>query len=423
MFYHNLKYTLLTLFRNKGLIFWTFAFPIILGTFFYLAFSDIEKNETLDIMDIAIVENQALEANAFFQQAFSYLGDEDNQDRLFHIQYKEEEEAKELLEQDKIIGYIILTENKPKIVVATSGIYETILKYVTEEISETSIMAENLIKLELSNNQHLFQQGSIDDIENKENIDDIASIGDIEILGTYENLASFYQEIITNVLEMMQESNPNIKDISSKHLSYTMIEFYTLIAMTCLYSGMLGMVAINQNLANMSHIGKRIAISPVPKRKLVLSSAIASYITSLVGILLLFIYTIFVLQVDYGSRFPQIILLTLVGCLAGLSLGIMVACLFKKSDNIKTGMIISITMLGCFLSGMMGITMKYVIDKNIPVINLINPASMITDGFYALYYYSSLDRYYFNVISLLIFTCIMFGISIFSLRRQTYDSI
>ena len=80
-------------------------------------------------------------------------------------------------------------------------------------------------------------------------------------------------------------------------------------------------------------------------------------------------------------------------------------------------------MLGCFFSGMMGITMKYIIDKHIPIINKINPASMITDGFYSLYYYDTLDRFYFDVASLLGFAFIMITISYFSLRRQKYDSI
>ena len=80
-------------------------------------------------------------------------------------------------------------------------------------------------------------------------------------------------------------------------------------------------------------------------------------------------------------------------------------------------------MLGCFLSGMMGITMKYIVDKNIPIINKINPASMITDGFYSLYYYDTLDRFFFNIISLLLFSIIMFIISYNGLRRQKYDNI
>ena len=237
------------------------------------------------------------------------------------------------------------------------------------------------------------------------------------------NINVDYTAIYKEVAEIAQSSEANIEDVSSNNLSYTMIEFYTLIAMACLYGGILGMVAINYNLANMSSNGKRVAVTPTSKNKLILSSTIASYIAQVIGIALLFIYTIFVLKVDYGDNLPLVILLALVGCLAGLSLGVMISCLVKASENVKTGIIISITMLGCFLSGMMGITMKYIVDKNIPIINKLNPASMITDGFYSLYYYETLDRYYFNVISLLIFAFVMIALSIFSLRRQKYDSI
>ena len=48
---------------------------------------------------------------------------------------------------------------------------------------------------------------------------------------------------------------------------------------------------------------------------------------------------------------------------------------------------------------------------------------MITDGLYALYYYDTLDRYFINVASLLIFAMVMILLSISGLRRQKYDSI
>ena len=97
--------------------------------------------------------------------------------------------------------------------------------------------------------------------------------------------------------------------------------------------------------------------------------------------------------------------------------------MLKTNENTKTGILISLTMLFCFLSGMMGITMKYIIDKYAPIINKINPASMITDGLYSLYYYNTLDRYYFNIISLIIFSLVLILISLNRLRRQKYDSI
>lgn len=137
-----------------------------------------------------------------------------------------------------------------------------------------------------------------------------------------KNIESLYQKIHEEVLEIIQNQNTNIKDISSNNLSYTMIEFYTLIAMACLYGGILGMVSINQNLANMSSKGKRVSVAPISKGKVILSTVLASYMTQLIGLAILFLYTIFVLKVDYGSNLPLIILLGVVGSLAGLSFGI-----------------------------------------------------------------------------------------------------
>ena len=395
MFIHNFKYAFKTLFRNKMLIFWTFAFPIILGTFFNLAFSNIENSEKLDIINIAIIDNEdlKLDENKGIKEAFEQLSDEQNEDRLFYTQYVSEEKAKELLENDEISGYLIIEENKPKTVIKTNGINETILKYVTEQIMQTTKIVEDLATEKITKE---IQSGNI-------KID--------------------YQKIYQDVLDIASQDNVKIKNISNTNLSYTMIEFYTLIAMTCLYGGILGMTSINNSLANMGEVGKRTSVAPISKGKVIISSLLASYITQLIGLAILFAYTIFALKIDYGTNLPLIILLSLTGSLAGLSLGIAVATLVKSNENVKTGILIAVTMFGCFLSGMMGITMKYVIDTHLPLLNKLNPASMITDGFYSLYYYDTFDRYFFNIASLLIFSGILILISVRGLRRQKYDSI
>lgn len=393
MFTHNFKYSLKTLFRNKALIFWTFAFPIILGTFFNLAFSDIENSEKLDIIHIAIIKNDDFDNNEIFKTAFEELSDEKNEDRLFETKYATEEEAKRLLEDGEIVGYMELVDGEPKLTFTTSGINETIFKYVSEEITQTSNIVKNLSEEEIQK----------------------------EIMAGNYNID--YENIYSKVIELTEEDSVHLNNISNANLSYTMIEFYTLIAMACLYGGILGAVAINQNLANMTNQGKRVSVAPTSKFKVILSSVLASYITQLVGVALLFLYTVFVLKVDYGDHLGLVIALAMAGSLAGLSLGVAVATIMKAGDNAKTGVIIAITMLGCFLSGMMGITMKYIVDKNIPIVNKLNPASMITDGFYSLYYYDTLDRYIFDIGSLLIFAFLLITISYISLRRQKYDSI
>ncbi len=392
MFYHNFKYTLKTLLRNKGLIFWTFAFPLILGTFFHLAFSDIESKESLDIIDIAVVESSDFKDNEIFNEALQELSKKDSSNQLFNITYTTKENASSLLEDSKISGYLTFKDDDVNITVKTNGINETILRFVVSEITSEKELMETIIKTNVE-----------DSIKNNVSID--------------------YSKITEDALNLINSTEVNIKDVTNSNISYTMIEYYTLIAMACMYGAILAIYTTNKKLANMSSAGKRTSISPAHKGKTLLASLFASYLVQILGIAILFIYTIFVLKVDYGSRLPETILLALAGSLAGLSLGVALATLLKTNENNKTGILISVTMVCCFLSGMMGITMKYVIDKNVPWLNWINPANMITDGLYSLYYYETLNRYYFNIISLLIFSFILLLMSYQGLRRQKYDSI
>ena len=389
MFLHNLKYSLKTLFRSKALIFWTFAFPIILGTFFKMAFSDIENSEKLDIIDIAIVDNNNFNNDIVFKNTFKELSDKNSENYMFNVKYTTLDECKKLLEEEKVSAYILFNDDDINVSVNKSGINETVTKYVIDEVQSKKVILTNIITKELESNNYMVN----------------------------------YEEIVSLANNIMNNSKAKFKDISRSNLSYTMIEFYTLIAMSCLYGSMLSMYIINYILPNMNSVGKRISVSGIKKLSLLISSLISSYIVQIVGIFILFIYTIFVLKVDYGSNIDKVILLMLTGSFAGLSLGVLVSSLIKTNENAKTGILVGITMLMCFMSGMMGITTKYIIDKNVRVLNLINPASMITDGFYSLYYYDTFNRYYFNVISLLVFSTVMLLISYSSLRRQRYDSI
>ena len=390
MFWHNFKYTLKTLFKNKMLIFWTFAFPLILGLFFNMAFSGIEESETFSALDIAVVNDDNFQNNISFKMVLEKLSNEEN--KIFNTKYVDLKEAKNLLKKDKIVGYLVFEKDKPKIVINSSGSYETIFKNVIDEISQTILINNNMIQDEIIK-------------ENK--------------LGNTID----YQVIYQKVEKIIQESKSNIEDISSSNLSYVMIEFYTLIAMTCLYGGVISMEAMNQALPNMDSKGKRISVSPTRKGIIILSGLLASYIVQLLGIFLLFAFLLFVLNIDFGNHLFLCILLSVVASLAGLSIGLVVSATLKTNENAKVGIIIAISMVCSFLSGMMGITMKYIVDKNLPLLNKINPGNMITDGFYSLYYYDTLDRYTFDIISLLIFSIILLVISGIILRRQKYDSI
>lgn len=392
MFYHNFKYILKILFRNRALVFWTYIFPILLGTLFSLAFSNIENKEKLDIINIDVVNDNNFNKSISYNETIKILSDEESSDRLFNTKYTSLEEAKKDLENNDITGYLLFNDvDEVTIYVNSNGINETVLRYVMDEVKSNKMMMESIIKKEMAN-------------------------------GNY-NVIIDYDSYVNEIKNLINVDNVKLNDISNKNMSYTMIEYYSLIAMACMYGGMISMTIINKMLPNMDVVGKRVAVSKLSKGKMLLSSLLSGYVVQLIGLIILFIYTILVLNVDYGSNLIYVILLALLGSMAGLSLGMMLASALKVNENAKMGMLIAISMFGSFLAGMMGVTLKYVIDKNVPLLNKINPVNMITDGLYSLYYYSSFNRYYFNIISLVIFSVIMIIISYLALRRQQYDSI
>ncbi|MBE6160640.1 MAG: ABC transporter permease [Firmicutes bacterium] len=391
MFFHNLKYTLKTIFKNKLLIFWTFAFPIILGLFFNMAFSDIESDEKLKVFDIAVVNNENFKNNTLYKEIIEELSS--GKDKVFNVKYTSLEDSENLLKDDKIEGYLNFKSDTPNIIVKKSGINQTILKSVIEEIE--------------------IRKNVLNDVVEKQVKIEIES-------GNYDINT---EEIVNNILIRIDDEVVKFNNKSNSNLSYMTIEYYTLIAMACMYSAMIGLTAINQSLPNMGSIGKRSSITPTKKSVIVLSKAIGSYIISTLGIALLILFLKFLLKIDFGSKMLYVVILALTGSLAGTSMGILISSIIKAKEGTKVGITIAVSMFLSVLSGMMGVTLKYVIDKNVPIVNLINPNNMITDGFYTLYYYDTLNRYWMNIASLIIFSFICLLISLISIRRDKYDSI
>ena len=117
MFRHNFKYSLKVLFKNKAFNILDFLpFPIILGIFFNMAFSNIENSEKLKVIDIAIIDNQEFNENEnFLKQVFQNLSDEKNENRMFNTKYVSLEKAKEMLKNEDITGYILFENKEAKI--------------------------------------------------------------------------------------------------------------------------------------------------------------------------------------------------------------------------------------------------------------------------------------------------------------------
>ncbi|MBR6166199.1 ABC transporter permease [Candidatus Saccharibacteria bacterium] len=385
MFFHNYKYALKTLLKNKALVFWTLAFPFILAIFFNLAFARLHDYDQFEPFDIAIVRDDAYNNEQTFAAAFKTLtsGDE----RMFKAKYVDFDEADKMLDEEKVEGIVYVKDGQAHVKIKGNGTNQTVLKMTTEQVAQMSGM-----------------------------IDDIADAEQQRAGGTLNPI-----EVKMKAAEIVQNAQPKISD-DSHVMNVVSIEFFTLIAMACMQGAMLSSEMLNRCLPNLSHRGKRVAIAPTKKSVVVLSNLLAGYTMLLGSVILLILFMRFVLGVDFGDNMGLIMLLASIGSLTATMFGMLLAVMFKMSDNAKQVVVLIITMVGCLFAGMFG-GMKIFFDEACTWMNKINPVGLITDGFYSLLYYDDMTRFIVNALSLVALAAIFFVLSVRNLRRARYDSV
>lgn len=382
MFFHNLKYSLKSLIKNKGLLFWTFLFPLLMATLFNMAFGNWVESEKFESIDIAIIKNSYYEDNEVAKRVFESISS--GEDRVFNITYVSDDVALKLLNGDKITGYIKYYDGGSDITVKSNGVSATIIKSVVDEIDTYNVMFNDLVEKELT------------------------SSFDID-------------KAVTEAINRIENIQVKTKDVSVKKLDIAVIEYYSLLSMTCLYGGFIALTCISNSLASISSRGKRVEVAPTKKSVIILSSLLSSFIVQMIGTLLLLAY-LKLIGVNLYANALGLMVVTVLGVLAGIALGLLISVVNNKNEGVKFGIVIAVSMACSVLAGLTGVSLKYVVDSNFPIINKINPAAMITDGLYALYY-EDISRFNYNMISLIIFVVVLVFISVVSLRRKKYDSI
>jgi ABC-2 type transport system permease protein len=157
--------------------------------------------------------------------------------------------------------------------------------------------------------------------------------------------------------------------------------------------------------------------------KLLLCNLAAALTAHTGSMILLFLYMYFIIKVDFGNHLLYLFLVCVVGSVAGLALGAFVGVSINRKVETKEALLTTCMLGGAFLSGMMMPNMKYIIEKNLPVLGYINPINLITDAMYSLYYYDTYDRYFLNLAILVAISIVLGTVSVIKIRRSSYASI
>lgn len=373
---HIIRYRLKMMLRNRTMMFWSVIFPVALMTLFGLVLRTSYEYTEFETVPIAIVENQAYRDNQALQ---SVLRDAKSGDNLmFSSKVISLEDAHKSLEKKDIAAYIVCGETFD-VHVNESGINQTIVQTFFDEFLQKNNMVEQML-----------MQGA-----------------------TMEQIQSSFTSTM-DYIDVNSQSN----------LDVTNIYFYTGLAMSAMFGAMWAVKAIGDIQANQSQKGARIAMGPTNKAVHLLGSLILNLVFVFVVLCLQFLYVYLIFDIDFGTTLPYLFLTLMVGSIAGSSLGAFIGSAITMKDvNQKVNLVSSVSMLFSFLAGMMIVQVKLIIQQFAPFINYINPVNMITDAMYCLYYFGVTQRFFFNIISLLIFSIICYGISFICLSKKSYKTL
>ena len=134
-------------------------------------------------------------------------------------------------------------------------------------------------------------------------------------------------------------------------------------------------------------------MAPVHRAKIITASMSAAITFQLLIVSTVLVYLIWVLKIDFGNQTGYIALTSLISTVTGVTFGTFINSVNRKSEGVKVGILIGTTMTMSFLAGLMYDKMKYIVHTKAPVLSFLNPANLIADSFYALYYYDTYTRF------------------------------
>ena len=379
MFLHIYKYRLKSFFREKEEFFWCLIFPLLLFLCFKVAFSAIaDKEWTFHSIPVAVVYEQE---NQLLEETLNSIATDDSQGEAFmKITTTDYDSAKVLLEDNKVDG-IIFVDDEVTLIVNKTGLNQTALHSFI--------------------NMYLQQVDAV------------------------QNVATTNPQYVNTLAASLSEDIEFIKKDSIANGSMDPMEsyYFSLIAFAALSGGYYGIRCATQQKANSTKEGVRKSISSAKKSVLLVAELCATYTLHLIIMAVLVFVMFFIMKMDFGGKIGYVALTCAVGSFTGVSNGLLIGSIPKLRGVLQTVIYAAYTLISAFLSGLMVGNMRILIEHYVPIINKLNPATLISDSLYALNMFDTYERYFTNIITLAVIGILSLAISIVFTRRKSYASL
>ena len=199
--------------------------------------------------------------------------------------------------------------------------------------------------------------------------------------------------------------------------------FYAMIGMACLYGCFIGYRSAMDLQANLSALAARRCVSPVHRMGWILSETAVSFSLHFINMLILLAYMKYILRLELTSSYVEMLPAVIIGSMIGVTMGMFITSIGKMGEGVKIGIMIGVSMVMSFLAGLMNADVKNAVDRNVPLLNRINPAALISDALYCLNVYDAPERYMQDIVILSVMCVLLLTGTFLIVRRERYGSI
>ena len=400
--------------REKTQLFWLFAFPIILATMFNGMFGNIAESFELHTLDVVVVEDTAWKASYGAQTLIDGLSsdsstsdangytkvDSDGGSKLVNAtKVGSAAQAERLLADGTVQGMLQVVDGRLKLSVSQST-----------QSSASDVMASSS-----GLNISLTVLGNIVDLYNR-NTDVVTEIAK-------NNPTALMDSAVTGSIG---SANGYTKEIQLTNFkpSGTARYYYALLGMAALMAMSFAINAVTMTQANLSALGIRRSVSPLPKLRQLLAGFLSSWLCSFLSLTVAMLYIRFGCRISLGGREWAAVGACLVASFAASAFGTLLGALPKIPTGAKHGLC---TALACILSlfsglyGQFAMQLSDQIAQHAPVLSLINPAQQITNLFYDILYYDNFKPFFTTAGILAAMSLVCLAVATVLLRRQRYE--
>ena len=386
MFLHQFTYRLRTYFRNGSILFWNAAFPLILMTIFGIVLLPLGNEEGADLnLPVAIVSNDHWEENGPLQEAIREISADSaaGHGGLLKVTLTDREDAEQLLERGTVDGIIIPdADNLLTLRVMNDGLSQSIIYSFTNQFTQ---MSSSVTELMTAHPERISQ-----------------------VAGAFE---SYDSDLFFERDAWADRGNP--------FASY----FFALMGMVVLYGMTFAIFELNQILGNQSPQGARLHVSPAKRGTILSAGILVCFIFQYAINWIMILYMDLFLGVNLLEYGWQLALLMFAATLCSIGFGMIIGITVKAHADTKISMAIGISMLMSFLAGMMTPNVRYTMIRNVPFLARLNPAELMADSLFSIYFFDNTTRLLTNCLQFIIYAIILFIVSGLLLRRQSYESV